>query len=116
MTLTSRVVAVARMVRAVTLGLALSMMLGFVAVQAFSSQYGDQGVTTVLIDSRSDDTMLTAAIARQESAGLRCSESPTLTDVILFQREQGAEVTVMTFDEAITASASRLGWIRRYCV
>ena len=116
MTFTSQVTTAARIVRTAALAMALSLLVGFVAVQAFVSRYGDPAATTVVLDASSGDTVLSAAIAVQESDGLRCSQKPSLTDVVLFQREVGAEVTVLTFDQAIEASAARTGWIRRYCV
>lgn len=110
---TSHVVVAARMVRIAAAVCAVGLLVGYFAVAAFAGRYGTS--TPMVLDSKSSDTALTAAIATQESAGLTCSEKPTLTNVILFQREGEAKVRVLTFDEAIKASSAREGWIRRYC-
>ena len=110
----SHVVAGARLVRLSVAALAISLVVGFVAVSSFASQYGSRA--TVALDATSSDTVLDAAIENQRRGGLTCSEKPTLTDVVLFQRSGVAAVTVLTFDQAIEASSAREGWIRRYCV
>ncbi|MEV7397024.1 hypothetical protein [Aeromicrobium sp. NPDC092404] len=112
MTSTSYVFLAARMVRlAVLVGVA-GLLVGYVAVSSFSSRYG---ATPMVLDSKSSETALSAAIATQESAGLACSKKPALTDVVLFQRDGKDTIDVLTFDEAIKASSAREGWIRTYC-
>ncbi|AXT85553.1 hypothetical protein C6I20_10360 [Aeromicrobium sp. A1-2] len=110
----SHVVAGARVVRLSTTAFAVSTIVGFIAVSTFSSQYGSRA--TVVLDATSSDTALAAAVLHQQRSGLHCSEKPTLTDVVLFQRDGAAAVTVLTFDQAIKASSASEGWIRRYCI
>ncbi|MET1061948.1 MAG: hypothetical protein ABWX71_03555 [Aeromicrobium sp.] len=107
--------AAARFVRSVCLALAIALLVGFVAVQSFMAQYGTP-VRTVVLEASGTDRVLAAAIAAQDRAGLRCSEKPALTDVVLFQHDRGETVSVVTFAEAVTRSAAHEGWIRRYCV
>ncbi len=110
---TSLVIAAARTVRiAAMIGVA-GLLVGYIAVASFASRYGAS--TPMALDSKSDQTALSTAVAVQESAGLTCSEKPTLTDVVLFQRDGEARVTILTFDQALKASGAREGWIRRYC-
>ena len=109
----SPVIVAARMVRIAAAVCAVGLLVGYFAVSSFSSRYGS--TTPMILDSKSNETALSTAIAAQESAGLRCSEKPTLTDVVLFQRNGEDEVTVLTFEQAIKASSAREGWIRRYC-
>lgn len=110
----------ARFVRITSRTFALSLLVAFVSVQAFASQYGSPG--GALVDDTASapthlaQTELASAISRQEATGLTCSERPTLTDTILFQRVGSSSVRVLTFDQAVAASTSREGWIRRYCV
>ena len=110
---TSHVIVAARMVRLAAAVCAVGLLVGYIAVASFASRYGTS--TPMILDSKSSETALSTAIAAQESEGLSCSEKPTLTDVILFQRDGAAKVTVLTFDQAIKASSAREGWIRRYC-
>lgn len=110
----SPVVVAARMVRIAAAVCAVGLVVGYLAVSSFASRYGS--TTQMILDSKSSETALTSAIATQESAGLRCTEKPALTDVVLFQRDGEDKVTVLTFDQAIKASSAREGWIRRYCV
>ena len=111
----SCVATAARMLRIASLTFAVAVVVGFVALQSFSSQYG--GPHEALVMQTADaNPALTAAIAAQESAGRVCREKPALTDTILFQRLGESKVRVLTFDEAIAASSARQGWIRRYCI
>ncbi|WP_332666997.1 hypothetical protein [Aeromicrobium sp.] len=110
----SPVIVAARMVRIAAIVCAAGLLVGYIAVSSFSSRYGAS--TPMILDSTSNETALSAAILKQESAGLTCTEKPALTDVVLFQREGKDEVDVLTFDEALEASGAREGWIRRYCV
>lgn len=109
----SPVVVAARMVRIAAAVCAVGLLVGYLAVSSFSSRYG--ATTPMILDSKSSETALSTAIAAQESAGLSCSETPSLTDVVLFQRDGVDEVTILTFEQAIKASSAREGWIRRYC-
>ena len=109
----SLVVVAARVVRVAAAVCAVGLFVGYVAVSSFASRYGTS--TPMILDSKSNETALSSAIAAQESAGLTCSAKPTLTDVILFQPEGAAKVMVLTFDQAIKASSAREGWIRSYC-
>ena len=109
----SPVIVAARMVRIAAAVCAVGLLIGYFAVASFASRYGS--TTPMILDSKSSETALSTAIAAQESAGLRCSEKPTLTDVVLFQAEGADEVTILTFEQAIKASSAREGWIRRYC-
>jgi len=108
------VIAAARMVRIAAAVCAVGLLVGYVAVASFSSRYG--GSTPMILDSKSSETALSTAISAQETAGLTCSEKPTLTDVVLFQRDGQERIAVLTFDQAIKASSAQEGWIRRYCV
>lgn len=110
---TSLMIAGARMVRIAAAVSAVGLLVGYFAISAFAGNYGAS--TPLVLDNKSSETALSTAISAQESAGLTCSEKPTLTDVILFQRDGEDEVTVLTFDQAIKASSAREGWIRRYC-
>ena len=110
----SPVVVAARMVRIAAAVCAVGLLLGYFAVASFASRYGS--TTPMILDSKSSETALSAAISTQESAGLTCSQKPALTDVVLFQRDGEDKITVLTFDQAIKASSAREGWIRRYCV
>jgi len=111
----TNVVAAARLVRILAVTFAMSLMVGFVAVQAFAHQYHVPRDMLVM-QSGAGNPGLTRAIATQESAGRQCREQPTLTDTILFQRVGKTTVQVLSFDEAIAASTARQGWIRSYCV
>ncbi|MEJ7635142.1 hypothetical protein [Aeromicrobium sp.] len=111
---TAPVVVAARLVRIAVAVVTTGLLVGYIAISSFASQYGE--ATPMILDTKSSDTALAAAISEQESAGLTCREKPALTDVVLFQRGGAAEVTILTFDEAIQASAAREGWVRRYCV
>lgn len=110
----SLVIAAARTVRVIAVACAVGLVVGYIAISSFSNRYGAS--TPMVLDSKSNETALSTAIAAQKSAGLTCSEKPTLTDVILFQRDGESAISVMTFDEAIKASSAQEGWIRRYCV
>jgi hypothetical protein len=111
---TSHVIFAARLVRLAAAVCTAGLLVGYVAVASFASHYGVSAPMT--LDNKSSETALSAEVAKQESAGLTCSEKPALTNVVLFQREGALEVTVLTFDEAIKASNAREGWIRRYCL
>ncbi|MCW2768937.1 MAG: hypothetical protein JWR27_370 [Aeromicrobium sp.] len=115
MFMSTYVSASARFVRSTCLALATALLVGFVSVQAFMAQYGTPA-SVVVLDASGTDRVLGAAIASQERAGLRCSEKPTLTDVVLFQPARGEKVSVVSFADAIARSAAHEGWIRRYCV
>ncbi|KAA1397893.1 hypothetical protein [Aeromicrobium ginsengisoli] len=110
---TSLVFVAARAVRRVALLCAVALVLGYVAISSFSSRYGTS--SSIVLDSKSAETALSSAVSAQESAGLSCSDKPTLTNVVLFQREGRREVSVLTFDQAIKATSAHEGWIRRYC-
>ncbi len=110
---TSLVIVAARTVRVAAMIGVAGLLVGYIAVASFASRYGAS--TPMALDSKSDQTALSTAVAKQESAGLTCSEKPTLTDVVLFQRDGEARVTILTFDQALEASSAREGWIRRYC-
>jgi hypothetical protein len=112
---TSYVVATARLVRIASVTFAIALMVGFVALQSFSSRYGEPHQSLVL-QTADANPALTAAISSQESAGRVCREKPALTDTILFQRLGESKVRVLSFDEAIAASSRREGWIRSYCI
>ena len=112
---TSYVAAAARVVRVTSLTFAMAMLVGFVALQSFASQYGTPHQSLVMQTANANPA-LTAAISTQESAGRICREKPALTDTILFQRLGESQVRVLSFDEAIAASSAREGWIRSYCV
>ena len=111
----SYVATAARTVRAASLAFALALMVGFVALQSFASQYGAPHQALVM-QTADANPALTAAIAAQESAGRICREKPALTDTILFQRLGESKVRVLSFDDAIAASSARQGWIRSYCI
>ena len=108
---TSLVFVAARAVRRVALLCAVGLLLGYVAISSFSSRYGT--ASSIVLDSKSAETALSTAVSAQESAGLSCSDKPTLTDVVLFQRD--GEVSVLPFAQAIKATSAHEGWIRRYC-
>ena len=110
---TSYVFMAARMVRLTAAVCTVGLLVGWLAISSFSSRYGAS--TQMILDSKSNETALSSAVAAQESAGLACSAKPALTDVVLFQRDGEAKVTVLTFDQAIKASSAREGWIRKYC-
>ncbi|MDX6278891.1 MAG: hypothetical protein QOJ72_3019 [Nocardioidaceae bacterium] len=112
---TSYVVTAARLVRISSLTFAIALMVGFVALQSFASQYGAPHQALVM-QTADANPALTAAIAAQQSAGRVCRETPALTDTILFQRLGESKVRVLSFDQAIAASSARKGWIRSYCV
>lgn len=113
---TSHVTAVARLIRVCTVTAAVLLVVAYVAVQAFAMHYNSPR-TTQSVDARpATNTALAAAIAEQSERGLACREQPALTDTILFQALEHAEVQVLTFDEAIAAASERTGWIRRYCI
>jgi hypothetical protein len=112
---TSYVATAARTIRAAALAFALALMVGFVALQSFASQYGAPHQALVMQTSDANPA-LTVAIAAQASAGRVCREKPALTDTILFQRLGESRVRVLSFDDAIAASSARKGWIRSYCV
>lgn len=115
MTSTSYVATAARMVRITALTFAMALMVGFVALQSFASQYGPPHQALVM-QTADANPALARAIAAQESAGRICREKPALTDTILFQRLGESKVRVLSFDQAIAASSAREGWIRSYCV
>ncbi|MCW2798835.1 MAG: hypothetical protein JWQ70_307 [Aeromicrobium sp.] len=112
---TSYVVSAARLVRIAALTFAVALLVGFVALQSFASNYGATHQSLVMRTADANPA-LTAAIASQQSAGRVCGEKPALTDTILFQRLGESKVRVLSFDEAIAASSAREGWIRSYCV
>jgi hypothetical protein len=111
----SYVVASARLVRIASLAAALTMLVGFVALQSFASQYGAPHHSFVM-QTAGANPALTAAISVQESAGRICGDTPALTDTILFQRLGESSVRVLSFDDAIAATSAREGRIRSYCV
>ena len=115
MTRTSHIVAFARLVRITSMTFAMTLLVAFVALQAFAAQYGSSEGTLVN-ETASSRTELTVAISLQESAGLTCTERPALTDTILFQEQGIPTVHVISFDQALAASRARAGFIRRYCV
>jgi len=111
---TSYVFFAARMVRLAAAVCTVGLLVGYLAISSFASRYGAS--TQMILDSKSNETALSTAVAAQESAGLACSNKPALTDVVLFQRDGEDEVAVLTFDQAMKASSAHEGWIRRYCV
>lgn len=115
MTISSYAQGGARVVRRATLVAALVLLVGSVAMQAFGSRYGEPA-SDVVVDVRATGGQLPVVVAEQEAKGLRCSAKPSLTDVVLFEDTATQQVTVMTFDRALRASAARSGWIRRYCI
>ncbi len=110
----SQIVAAARVVRVTAVVFVLGLLVGLAAISSFAGQYGRP--VPMVLDARSSDSALAAAISRQESAGLTCSARPALVDVVLFQRNGESGVSIMTFDAAVAASGAGAGWIRRYCV
>ena len=112
---TSYVVSAARLVRITALSFAVALLVGFVALQSFATQYGAPHESLVM-QTADANPALTTAISVQERAGRICREKPALTDTILFQRLGESTVRVLTFDQAIAASAARKGWIRSYCI
>ena len=114
MTLATYALGGARVVRALSAGLALSVLVAVVALQAFQAEYGRP---TARVATRADveSPQLSAAIAQQGALGRQCSNRPSLADAILFQANGQDEIRVVTFDEALLASSARSGWIRRYC-
>lgn len=113
--MTSHLTAAARFVRITTATFVMVMLVGFVAVQSFANNYGRPGAVRP-VDAGISHSALAAAISAQESSGMTCSEKPSLTDIVLFQRLEKTDVMVLRFDQAIAASTAHEGWIRRYCV
>src|SRR5689334_24574942 len=99
---TTLVVVAARTVRVTAMICVAGLLVGYIAVASFASRYGAS--TPMALDNKSDQTALSTAVAAQEAAGLTCSEKPSLTDVVLFQRDGDNRVTILTFDQAIKAS------------
>jgi len=112
---TSHVVAAARFVRITSMTFAVALLVGFVSLQSFASNYGSHEQPMVMQTADANPALI-AAIASQKSAGRVCHEKPVLTDTILFQRLGESSVRVLSFDEAIAATAAHEGWIRSYCV
>ncbi|KQX75178.1 MULTISPECIES: hypothetical protein [Aeromicrobium] len=114
MTISSRALQGARLVRAVTLGAVLALLVGLVALRAFEEAYGRE-VTRVVTQADVMGLPLARAIDRQEGLGRSCGEEPVLTDVVLYQPLDSEDVVVVTFDEALSRATAGAGWIRRYC-
>lgn len=58
---------------------------------------------------------LNDAIDRQKDLGFTCTAERALTEVILFQRSDDLSVDALSFDNAVNASAHKLGWVQRFC-
>ncbi len=114
MTISSHALRGARLVRAVTLGAVLALLVGLVALRAFEDAYGG-GVTRVVTQADVRSLPLARAIDRQEERGRSCGETPVLTDVVLYQPLESDDVVVVTFDQALSLATAGAGWIRRYC-
>jgi hypothetical protein len=63
---TSLVIVVARIVRVGAVVCAAGLLIGYLAIASFSSRYGTS--TPMILDSKSNETALSAAISVQESA------------------------------------------------
>lgn len=101
----------ARLVRLAAAVCVVGLLVGYVAVSSFASRYGS---ASPVLDTKSG-MALSVAVLAQKSAGLTCVDEPGRSDVVLFQRVGAAEVTVLTYDDAMRASRAREGSIRRYC-
>lgn len=112
----SHVAAAARIVRVSVLTFVATMIVAYVAVQAFSSHYGEARSPRTVVAVPAKDPALATAISAQVARGLTCREEPALTDTVLFQTVAETAVQVLTFEQAIAATGAREGWIRRYCV
>jgi hypothetical protein len=112
---TSHVPAAARFVRVSAATFVVTMLVAYIAIQAFASHYNESPSTRTVVAVPARNTALATAITQQVSRGLTCREEPALTDTILFQAIEETEVQVLTFEQAIAASSARTGWIRRYC-
>ncbi len=112
----THVAAAARLVRVSAMTFVVTMLVAYVAVAAFASQYTEIPTTRTVVAQPAEDAALAAAITEQVSQGMSCREEPALTDTILFQAHEHPEVQVLTFDEALAAASADQGWVRRYCV
>lgn len=115
MTITPYAVGAARAVRVASLVAAIALLVAFVAIRTFASQYGEPA-SAVVLDSGAPDAQVAGAVALQEAAGLRCSQKAAMTDVVLVESVADQAVSVMTFAEALTALADGSVSIRQFCV
>ncbi len=112
----SHVAAAARLIRVSALVFVATLLVAYVAVQAFASRYNAPPSTRNVVSTPATHAALAAAIVEQTSRGLTCRKEPALTDTILFQEVGRTDVQVLTFDQALAASSARTGWVRRYCL
>lgn len=115
MTITPYAVGAARAVRLASLVAAIALLVAFVAIRTFAAQYGEPA-SAVVLDSSVQNAQLAGAVALQEAHGLRCSQKPAMTDVVLVENALDQAISVMTFADAVTALAERSGSIRQFCV
>ncbi|HWV25581.1 MAG TPA: hypothetical protein VNZ66_00025 [Aeromicrobium sp.] len=54
-------------------------------------------------------------IRAQAALGRTCSAQAGLTDVVLFESATTHDIVVLTFNQAIAATAAWSGWVRSYC-
>lgn len=96
----------------------LSFCGGLAALAPFASgmHEGTGDVQQLRISANvSDLDAVNDAIADQEALDRTCSDEPTLTESIVFEWAEPADVEVLGFDEAYEASARKAGWVRAYC-
>jgi hypothetical protein len=115
MTITAHALRGARVVRAATLAAVAALVVGLVALQAFQASYG-RHVTRVVTQSDTQSAQLLEAVAQQAARGRSCTQTPALTDVVLYQGLDTDEIVVVTFDEALTLATAGSGWVRGYCL
>lgn len=115
MTISSHALRGARLVRAVALVVTLLLLIGLTALRAFEAGYG-RHVARVVTQADTESAQLMDAIERQRALGRSCSRTPALTDVVLYEALDTDEVTVVTFDQALSRASAGAGWVRRYCV
>jgi len=117
-----------RVVRVTTMVFTLSAIVGTMAIYMFWSLTAGSGSNVTALSvaqtgcndtnnycAPADSSQLREAIRRQQALGRSCSSLPVLSDVVLFQRSKDLKVDALSFDEALRASATKSGWVQRYC-
>lgn len=94
--------------------LAVSAAVAVLTVTGALQPFGDR------TDEPSEPTTASARAiahltAQQEAAGRTCGDTPVLTDSVLFEYAGDGGVAVLTFGQALAATADRAGWVRAYC-
>lgn len=103
--------------RAVRLVMTTFMLISLTILATLTGFTGDANGGAGLDAPRTSDApALAAAVQVQQSRGLTCDATPRFTDTVLFERWETGAIEVLTFRQAVSATAAGWGTARSYCI